>query len=680
MSTVHHVMSHELKSLEQFVASGLAALPKLSGEASTRAAFQTCSSYHAKCSALLRQVLGHVGQYSPKHCKLISDIWDVASINVLMLLKVAQASTQEHAQASEDYTQASRFRQECDAEQAAHTKALAGTVDNLKYEIRQLKAELQTVQRKLTRSRFEKERLERILDKVTREEDPSDADDPVDQTADDANEDDFMQLLHNVDKYQQVSSLESAVDDLDKLFAAVDAENHNQLSALSELDRYIDSSMVSILWKHQPKPNQSAFVAKMFSIASQATQTDDPAKVVDADTADRDDEASQTPRTRKKLLVIPTAIRALLDAVPRVPKMLLKKSLTHNIWLLLLRKLESERVKPGASLPVFLRDYFVQKFGLKALADYHLVELVKSCLLYRRKLEHAAALLEADPSGCNLAWDDARILLFGRCLEAYPDEALASAHLPSDGVATLLDYLGDVLELDPAFPSLQVVQDIDGPVAVSREVAAVVWRCHFSYMGPDEERKALYAIGEHDLGSPQTVDLDWLLSYALYAWHAYDAAEETALREAFRAVLLHSSGSHTANLLLQMDGFVAAILAVWPDFPEATAQTLYMDMMAAKRENFRLASERRRRDKQRGAPASGHVPATTVLGIDGVFEEEFVAVVAKLRRNQRKRWGIRTRGLALLVVSKNAWVGGMGRPVGVGPIEPASLKPGLCGL
>ncbi|KDO26653.1 hypothetical protein SPRG_20464 [Saprolegnia parasitica CBS 223.65] len=74
LSGVHHVMGHELKSLEQYVTQGLAGLPKLTAEAPTKIAYHTCSSYHSKCSSLLRQVLSHVGQYSPKHCKLISDV------------------------------------------------------------------------------------------------------------------------------------------------------------------------------------------------------------------------------------------------------------------------------------------------------------------------------------------------------------------------------------------------------------------------------------------------------------------------------------------------------------------------------------------------------------------------------------------------------------------------------
>ncbi|EQC30844.1 hypothetical protein, variant [Saprolegnia diclina VS20] len=596
-----------------------------------------------------------------------------------MLLKVSQVSTQEKSQAAEDFIQANHFRQACESEQVAQIKTLTATVDSLKHELRQVKAELQTLQRKLLRSRFEKERLEKILDRVTRGVggDGDDKDDaPIDAANDEDDEDNFLLLMHNVDKYQQVSSLENTVEDLDKLFAAVDVENHNQLVALAELDRYIDSSMVSILWKHQPKQNQTGFVAKMFSVESQATQTDDPAKLTDTDTLGLDDEVSQTPRTRKKLLVIPTCIRTLLDAVPRVPKMLLKKSLVHTIWILLVRKLDSERAKPSGSLAVFLRDYFMQKFGLKSLADYHMVELVKSCLLYRRKLENAASLYESDPSGCNLDWDDCRILLFGRCIDAFPDEALS--HIESEGVSILLDFLGDLLELDPAFPSLQAVQDLDGAVAVSREVAIIVWRCHFAYMGPDEETKALYTLGEHDLGQPHAVNMDWLLAYALFTWHMFEVAEEAAIRSAFRTVLLHTSGPQSTNLLLQMDGFVAAVASVWPECAESTAQTLYMDMMATKRESFRIASERRRRDKQRSAPSSGHVPATTVLGIDGVFEEEFVAILAKLRRNQRKRWGIRTRGVPLHAINKKAWLGGYGHPVSAtGAVDPYSLKHGI---
>ncbi|RHY25936.1 hypothetical protein DYB32_008002 [Aphanomyces invadans] len=118
------------------------------------------------------------------------------------------------------------------------------------------------------------------------------------------------------------------------------------------------------------------------------------------------------------------------------------------------------------------------KFGLKSLTDFHLVELVKSVIYSRRKLENFTALYDTDKSGCtyrfcatslamsaivtmydgigNLLWEDARIFLFGRFLNIFPDEALCS-YLPEEGVATLLDFLGDVLELDPSVTSLQAV-------------------------------------------------------------------------------------------------------------------------------------------------------------------------------------------------------------------------------
>ncbi|OQS07246.1 hypothetical protein THRCLA_00744 [Thraustotheca clavata] len=672
MSNLHH-------SLEQFVATGLAALPKITTEASAKIAYQTCSTYHTKCSSILRQVLSHVGQYSPKHCKLISDIWDVASINVLMLLKVAQISLQERAQLCEDNAYTNQFRQECEFEQAGQLKVLLADVDALKQELRQVKAELQTTQRKLSRSKFEKERLEKILDQMTKERnDEEDEEDEDGIQHDEEEENSLHMLMQNVDKYQQISSLENEAEDLDRLFNAIELENKNQLNTLGQLDRYIDSSMVSILWKHQPKQSNNSFVEKMFTVESKATQTDEQAKLNEADSNANglDDESSQTPRTRKKLLVIPACIRTLLDCVPRVPKMLLKKSLIHIIWVLLLRKLDSEFLKPNTTMPTFMRDYFLQKFGLKSLADFHLVEQVKSCIFYRRKLENATLLLEQDPSGGNLDWDDSRILLFGRCVDIFADEPLCP-HLQSDGLPMLLDYLGDVLEIDPAINTLQAVQEMDGPITVNREIALIVYRCHFNYMGPDLVEKAVYEITEHELEHPKEIDLDWLLAFVLYRWSTYEQSQEQTVRTAFRTVLLQSSGQHTTNLLLQMDGFTAAVVICWPECVEATVQDIYMNMMAEKREGFRLASERRRRERQHGNISTGHLPATTVLGIDGVFEEEFVAVMTKLLRTQRPKWGIRTRGHPLWSAVKETWFGGMGRRVSAGPVPPSSLKPGI---
>ncbi|RHY41108.1 hypothetical protein DYB30_005640 [Aphanomyces astaci] len=174
------------------------------------------------------------------------------------------------------------------------------------------------------------------------------------------------------------------------------------------------------------------------------------------------------------------------------------------------------------------------------------------------------------------------------------------SYLPDEGFATMLDFLGDVLELDPTVPSLQSVL-------------------------------VEYDLNEHDRDHASSVDLDWVLSYVAFQWSNAELELDATVRRAFREVLMATSGTHQSNLLLQMDGFVSAVQQVWPDCVDHDMQHLYMDMMATKRENFRLASERRRKEKLRTAKTT-HVASTTVLGIDGVFEEEFVAQVGKVLR------------------------------------------------
>ncbi|RHY95878.1 hypothetical protein DYB35_011117, partial [Aphanomyces astaci] len=218
-----------------------------------------------------------------------------------------------------------------------------------------------------------------------------------------------------------------------------------------------------------------------------------------------------------------------------------------------LRKLDNERTKPNLSFALSIREFFMFKFGLKSLTDFHLVELVKSALC---------------------------------------------SYLPDEGFATMLDFLGDVLELDPTVPSLQSVL-------------------------------VEYDLNEHDRDHASSVDLDWVLSYVVFQWSNAELELDATVRRAFREVLMATSGTHQSNLLLQMDGFVSAVQQVWPDCVDHDMQHLYMDMMATKRENFRLASERRRKEKLRTAKTT-HVASTTVLGIDGVFEEEFVAQVGKV--------------------------------------------------
>ncbi|RLO14076.1 hypothetical protein DYB28_003636, partial [Aphanomyces astaci] len=142
------------------------------------------------------------------------------------------------------------------------------------------------------------------------------------------------------------------------------------------------------------------------------------------------------------------------------------------------------------------------------------------------------------------------------------------SYLPDEGFATMLDFLGDVLELDPTVPSLQSVL-------------------------------VEYDLNEHDRDHASSVDLDWVLSYVVFQWSNAELELDATVRRAFREVLMATSGTHQSNLLLQMDGFVSAVQQVWPDCVDHDMQHLYMDMMATKRENFRLASERRRKEKLR---------------------------------------------------------------------------------
>ncbi|KAF0690289.1 Aste57867_18315 [Aphanomyces stellatus] len=731
-SSVHHIMSHELKGLESFIAQGLLTLPKLTAEASTKTAYQTCSVYHTKCSGLLREVLHHVQNFSPKHCKLIAEIWDVASVNVLMLLKVCQATVQERIQVKDDFAQFNRFSQKCAADDAAQLNALTAANESLKSELREAKAEIQTTQRKLTRAVFEKERLEKILDRVTSATQGT-LGDGIDSDDDDEMAAEGFLIQHSDVAYQEATPLEIVVDDIDKLYVAVESENQRQLATLGELDRsvqyprfcrndpplYIDSNLVSILWKHQAPSHRNGFAEKMFRTDVKTTQTDESLLLGlgdDDGVTSEADELLQSPRMRKKILAIPLGVRAMLDTVPKVHKMLAKRSLTHlivslyvlcfilgspsppfvnarpRIWYL--RKADAERTKPNIPFPQFLRDYFLYKFGLKSLTDFHMVETVKSCIYYRRKLDNFAGLYDADKSGCNLPWDDARIFLFGRILNVFPDEPLCS-YLHDEGLSIILDFLADVIEVDTTIPSLHHIQDADGPVSLHREAVVFVWKCHFSYMGPETLDKVEYDLNEHQRDeSPQQLDMDWTLSYIAYQWSEFEVHFDLKIRAAFRTVLMSTSSNRT-NLLLQMDGFVAAVQAVWPDCNDNDMENLYMDMMATKRENFRLASERRKREKLRSTKTK-HVAATTVLGIDGVFEEEFVAQVGKLLRcvdhppkpqppqtptphtcrARRVKWGIRTRGQLLWSTTKDIWIGGQGRASTVG-FQEHLLKPGV---
>jgi hypothetical protein len=170
-------------------------------------------------------------------------------------------------------------------------------------------------------------------------------------------------------------------------------------------------------------------------------------------------------------MAIPDSIRSVLESVPKVPKVLAKHALTHLIFLLVLRKLENERLKTTPeTLPVFLREYFVHKYGLKSLADYHMLELVKSCRVYRRQFEQMTSA--EDPNitrgDHTVPWEETRIFLFGRFLDLFPDDdtSFLCSHFQDDGLSIMLDFLGDILELDEGVASLQVLHVCCRPIYI----------------------------------------------------------------------------------------------------------------------------------------------------------------------------------------------------------------------
>ncbi|KAF0738401.1 hypothetical protein Ae201684_005753 [Aphanomyces euteiches] len=600
--------------------------------------------------------------FSPKHCKLIAQIWEISSVNVLMLLKVCKASVQEKLQVQDDLARYSQFSQNCAADQTDQFKTLSASVEGLKSELRLAKAEIQTLQRKLKRTGLEKDRLAEIFDQVTT---VGDTDPPEDILNDDEGDESWPSEIL---QYQQATPWEITLDDLDKLYCAVESENENQLATLGQLDRYIESSLVSLLWKHQATGPHSRFVKKMFSVETKETQTDE--SVIVANSKSQDDlMCPSSPGRRHKALGIPQCIRSLLDSVPKVDKLLTKQSLRHLILSMsYLRKADMERTKPNRSLAVFIRDLFVHKFGLKSLADYHMIELVKSCIYFHRKCEQEMDLLGVSID--NLTWDDGRIELFGRLLSIF-----AETNRPNESLDIMLDFITDVFEIDNSFPSLQHIQEIDGPVLLSRDLVVFVWKAQFGYMDSDAVENAIYSLNERNHAEDADyIDMDWVLSFVVQQWNEYEDKLDQALREAFRTILTASSTSRT-NLLLQMDGFVTAVQIVWADAIEADIQHLYMNMMATKRDNFRLASDRRRKDRLRAGHTT-HVAATTVLGIDGVFEEEFVTHVGAAMRARRVHWGIRTRGQLLWHEAKGIWLGGQGRSAPMG-FQESTLKPGI---
>lgn len=160
---------------------------------------------------------------------------------------------------------------------------------------------------------------------------------------------------------------------------------------------------------------------------------------------------------------IPLGFTISSSNIPKHEKILPRAQLSRFVLQLLIEKLEHDcgcrPKKPRLSFPMLIQRSFKTKFGLNSLAERHLVELIKSCSFY---LEHEpglrSKLKDEDPSGASLPTADARLVLFCRLIQMNLGlQEHWTRELVSNGVVMLMDFFGDLVELEPSMKGLDQI-------------------------------------------------------------------------------------------------------------------------------------------------------------------------------------------------------------------------------
>ncbi|KAG3126953.1 hypothetical protein PC128_g27160, partial [Phytophthora cactorum] len=257
-----------------------------------------------------------------------------------------------------------------------------------------------------------------------------------------------------------VHPIESYSTDFEQLFQALFKGEERNSRMLNEMDRFINSTAVALLWRYGSTEEEHQLMHRMLSASTVGTQTDGAflekpshltsrsrgqwkSEIEDYDSdddghshelknhpsiqeeqEDKDNQPQENSANHEILAVtkhqvIPTTLRAQLDSRPRVQRVLEKSQLNRILLRLYLEKLEcdartlrrrrvlSARIaRSGADtnspdegavsvavvrtpLHRFMKEFFLARYEVPALADFHMMEVVKSCFYYHEQLKVA---------------------------------------------------------------------------------------------------------------------------------------------------------------------------------------------------------------------------------------------------------------------------------------------------
>ncbi|KAE9355527.1 hypothetical protein PF008_g4011 [Phytophthora fragariae] len=687
----HHFTSHDLDLLESYVHDCIQQLPKL--PAATDAAVAganiqiptRCSSYHTVCTNMLKEIVTLLSLFSPRLCRLIGQVWDLASLNVFVLLQVANSALQDAQQLREQLVFIERFHAEGLERQASLTQRYEDEIARQRVNDQGLRAELQKVRQRANHLAVENGQLHLIVGRVldaqqTMEATRFDSSNPAALESDgqgfcedvaavgDAEERELFGVGDGDEdallRIQTVHPIESYATDFEQLFQVLFEGEERNVRVLNEMDRFINSTAVALLWRYGSTEEEHQMMHKMLSASTVGTQTDGTvtekpshlsARSGDHWESDSDDDGSKDDggasrvvaknhqqevedddnQQRKKPAkheviaatkhqVIPPTLRAQLDSRPRVHRVLDKCQLNRILLRLYLEKLECDartlrrrRVvsarlgnTPDTSaksvvvvrtpLHRFMKDFFLARYEVPALADFHMMEVIKSCLYYHERLKiafrkgavfastalvgclpgmpenliqhmqhhqngeaalHDHPLQELPQQQQQFVAADIRVALFSRLCELVPfdtrgtvvDSAAVGGNLAACLLNAVVDVLGDVLELDPAVKSIAEVEEVPNEASwgFPRALALELLARHLQFVDQAiiEDTKArvmrlaplLRSTSVEDAIAADYIAVDVFLALFATTWIKYDQCLENKLRESFRHQLLLSS-------------------------------------------------------------------------------------------------------------------------------------------
>ncbi|GLD98459.1 hypothetical protein PINS_up007156 [Pythium insidiosum] len=226
------------------------------------------------------------------------------------------------------------------------------------------------------------------------------------------------------------------------------------------------------------------------------------------------------------------------------------------------------RQQPRVALHRFMKDFFLARYGIAPLADYHMMELVKSCHYYIERydldtrqqsrtataasttlaststIQLPALQLLGVPDGSALGSGiDARIQLFSRLCELVPlqwrDNTTPSVggNLFASAMNATLDLLGDVVELDASVASLKEVLQRTSTSSssgdqwtCSLELASVLLRHHLSFL---DQSGVVEITRQLPTSATGAVSVDVLLLVFAAHWLENDQRLTAKLHDAF---------------------------------------------------------------------------------------------------------------------------------------------------